>query len=461
MLLRLLKILHIISKDKYEYNLIKNQKLFDKKYYLSKNPDVARAGMDPIKHYLKYGWKEDRDPSASFSTNQYLKEHPTCKNICPLVHIETEDPLLNYLLSPEKSSFVDNKSFSNLDVFIITTTAQIDGVYKWRCEFMKKFIEQNLNLKTEIESLQKPTDDFLPKLHYAKLIIYNRPSNSSLSMRVLSFILKYNRKVIMDIDDILIQKYMNYSGRFLGRQISFENLSYNIFTQESCLDYFDKVVVSTDKLKSVYTSKNHQAIIYPNKIDPNIIPKSEKMSSQRLRLIYASGSITHDADFSECYLDLLNFMLKHDDVDLTILGATNGSFDFDLLKNRIVKIPKVSYDEMLDIYAKHDLLLIPLRHNIFNQCKSNIKYIEAASVKTAVLAKNIDEFSSVIKDGKNGFLYKNNFYEKLEEIYEKKETLKDIGLAAYQDCMKFRTTDYTGDCADFIQMIQEMTHVEN
>lgn len=49
---------------------------FDAAYYLSRYPDVREAGIDPLKHYLRHGWKEGRDPSAGFSTSGYLRANP-------------------------------------------------------------------------------------------------------------------------------------------------------------------------------------------------------------------------------------------------------------------------------------------------------------------------------------------------------------------------------------------------
>jgi glycosyltransferase involved in cell wall biosynthesis len=61
---------------------------FDKNYYLDRNPAVRTAGMDPVLHYLRQGWKELRDPSAQFSTAYYLDANPDVKSggINPLVH---------------------------------------------------------------------------------------------------------------------------------------------------------------------------------------------------------------------------------------------------------------------------------------------------------------------------------------------------------------------------------------
>ena len=71
-----------------DYNLIKKSDLFDSKYYLSQNEDVKKAKMNPIKHYLKFGWKEGRNPSEKFNGNEYLNKRPDVRvaGICPLVH---------------------------------------------------------------------------------------------------------------------------------------------------------------------------------------------------------------------------------------------------------------------------------------------------------------------------------------------------------------------------------------
>jgi len=71
-----------------DYFAIKHSDLFDEKYYLLHNPDVRRADINPLKHFMKYGWKEGRNPSESFNTNFYIENHPSVKsdNINPLVH---------------------------------------------------------------------------------------------------------------------------------------------------------------------------------------------------------------------------------------------------------------------------------------------------------------------------------------------------------------------------------------
>ena len=60
----------------------------DPAWYLAAYPDVGRAGLDPIEHYIAYGAAENRNPSPHFDTAAYLLENPDVAHsgLNPLVH---------------------------------------------------------------------------------------------------------------------------------------------------------------------------------------------------------------------------------------------------------------------------------------------------------------------------------------------------------------------------------------
>lgn len=49
---------------------------FDAKWYLNTYSDVARTGLDPIRHYLEIGASEGRNPNPDFDTTAYLANRP-------------------------------------------------------------------------------------------------------------------------------------------------------------------------------------------------------------------------------------------------------------------------------------------------------------------------------------------------------------------------------------------------
>jgi glycosyltransferase involved in cell wall biosynthesis len=71
-----------------DYFIILCSGLFDARYYLKDNRDCRLADIDPLIHFVRFGWKEGRNPSPVFDTNYYLQTNPDVKNagINPLVH---------------------------------------------------------------------------------------------------------------------------------------------------------------------------------------------------------------------------------------------------------------------------------------------------------------------------------------------------------------------------------------
>lgn len=63
---------------------------FDSGYYLSRNPELASYNVDPLLHYLHFGWQKGLDPNANFSTQFYLDNNHDVRN-------SGENPFYHYL----------------------------------------------------------------------------------------------------------------------------------------------------------------------------------------------------------------------------------------------------------------------------------------------------------------------------------------------------------------------------
>jgi GT2 family glycosyltransferase/glycosyltransferase involved in cell wall biosynthesis len=70
--------------------LIRRSALFDADWYLVRNPDVAKAGLDPVLHYVRHGAAKGRDPGPLFDTDWYLEQNPS-------VAKAGQNPLAHYL----------------------------------------------------------------------------------------------------------------------------------------------------------------------------------------------------------------------------------------------------------------------------------------------------------------------------------------------------------------------------
>ncbi|MGJ4803774.1 hypothetical protein [Luteimonas sp. SDU82] len=68
--------------------ILRRSKLFDSGWYMAKYQDVRKRQVDPVRHFLRHGAKEGRDPGPAFSTKGYIAHNPDVEaaGVNPLVH---------------------------------------------------------------------------------------------------------------------------------------------------------------------------------------------------------------------------------------------------------------------------------------------------------------------------------------------------------------------------------------
>ncbi|WP_400771436.1 glycosyltransferase [Methylosinus sporium] len=74
---------------------------FDAGFYISNNPDVERAGLNPLLHFVDYGWKENRNPSSVFDTRYYRERYQNAL-------AADENPLYHYAIKGIRAGYRPN-----------------------------------------------------------------------------------------------------------------------------------------------------------------------------------------------------------------------------------------------------------------------------------------------------------------------------------------------------------------
>ena len=75
--------------------LVSRSGFFDKAYYLKQNPDVKKAKVNPVIHYLSHGGFEGRNPGPNFHSDFYLSKYTD-------VNKSGLNPLLHFILYGKK-----------------------------------------------------------------------------------------------------------------------------------------------------------------------------------------------------------------------------------------------------------------------------------------------------------------------------------------------------------------------
>jgi glycosyltransferase involved in cell wall biosynthesis len=120
---------------------------------------------------------------------------------------------------------------------------------------------------------------------------------------------------------------------------------------------------------------------------------------------YASGTPTHNRDFEQAAPALQQFLQDYPQAELLLIGRLDLGDDWAPYMNRLRRFPLVPWRELPAWLAQLDINLAPLvPDNPFAQCKSEIKYMEAALAGVPTAASRTDSFQYAIRDGENGLL---------------------------------------------------------
>lgn len=191
-------------KNKDDYTELKKSKLFDSKYYLENNPDVKNANVDPILHYLEYGWKEGRNPSHKFDNNFYLNDNSDVK--------EAEiNPLIHYIYYGKK----EKRRINNKPNFIGIIKKAFYLLYKnpslWRKFFFvmktRGIKDSIIKLINKIDSIDKYSESFNISAPYTSLDKLIENLNSDDFSKIIQF---FSKNKIEKPIDILIPIYNGY-----------------------------------------------------------------------------------------------------------------------------------------------------------------------------------------------------------------------------------------------------------
>ena len=212
----------------------------------------------------------------------------------------------------------------------------------------------------------------------------------------------YNKKLIFDLDDLLFELPEYHFDRQRHHFTSYLLPIYYAI-QEA-----DLVAVPTRALKEYVSCINENTVVLPNYLDDQLWKaKGPKKSDNEKIIIGYTGTVTHfkDLESVSCSLrDLLDRFKGR--VELRIFGFEPPT---DLREH-----PNVSYNSLFYVsypaFAKWfqslalDIAIAPLIDNLFNKCKSNLKFLEYSINGIPGVYSDIEVYNSMVVHGDNGLL---------------------------------------------------------
>lgn len=308
--------------------------------------------------------------------------------------------------------------------------------------------------------------------NYRVFIIYRAPYNEQLG-KFIRKAKELNKTVIYDIDDLVIDTKYTDTIKYLKTMSPEEKAGYDqgVRDMQKTLSMCDAVITTTEGMANELKKYCPKVFINRNTASEEMVSLSEeayqKMRASKanedtrsvIKLGYFSGSITHNDDFILIQSAIEKLMKKYTNVELHIVGLLDIPKEFESFKERVIAHPFVNWKELPELIASVDINLAPLENSIFNEAKSENKWVEAALVRVPTVASNLGAFKRMIKNGITGVLCENTYeswYGALESLILEKNKREKIAFNAYHFCIENCTTVLTGfSLASFLRSMMK------
>ena len=200
------------------------------------------------------------------------------------------------------------------------------------------------------------------------------------------------------------------------------------------------VQTSTKPLANIFKQFNPNVKIFENQLKELPPPRNfaEEIAKRQPITIFF-GALNRDNDFYEILPALNKITAEYGENILVKVIAKTELFNKIETPNKVFIGKREVYNGQYvpyDIYEQElrttHISLLPLRDNVFNRSKSDLKFIESAGSGSVVLASPT-VYSNTVKDGETGFIYHNveEFYNKLKILINNQNKRCEMAEKAY------------------------------
>lgn len=264
--------------------------LFDSAYYVATYPDMAESKIEPLTHYLKFGWEEGRKPNVWFDTAFYLEEYKDVKK-------SGLNPLEHYLKVGMKQ---DRKTFKKFDFdFYCSYYEDLKGIFSSYHEAIHHYLKYGIkeNRLTNMMSLLESrglSDLEIEKIEkYLKIDFFKTVQNvNKMEVSFATFVENITGVIFKPIK---VDEKAEVNSNFYLMLAEIYLLKNNIHVADKYLNI------------SLFFYKSHQALEYKGNINLNVqnYISAAEYYENTLNLGKCSEYLYNN--LYECYLKLLDY----------------------------------------------------------------------------------------------------------------------------------------------------------
>lgn len=292
---------------------------------------------------------------------------------------------------------------------------------------------------------------------------------------------RLNKKVYFDIDDLVVDRKYTDTIAYLDTMSPEEKACYDrgvdlmgetlracgsAITTTECLAnelltlvpevFVNRNTASEDMLyysdRAIY-ERDELPYLSDEKIDPQDTHyrnwargREQKRKAQGIVIGYFSGSITHNDDFDMILPALIRVLEARPHVKLRVVGELDIPEVLEPYRDRLLQSEFCAWEQLPELIACVDINIAPLQRSLFNEAKSENKWVEAALVKVPTVASRVGAFEHMIEDGVTGFLCdgEDEWERSLTELIDDDVRRHLMGESAYRYCVRECSTVLSG-----------------
>ena len=282
------------------------------------------------------------------------------------------------------------------------------------------------------------------QISLASLVIFYRVPGFDSVMDLIAECRRLNIKTLWDVDDLIFDEDVLKTSSTINslEPAEKEGVINGAKLYRQAMLACNEGIASTSGLAKAMKEAGLETIyVVENALDDETLAAArsiegrlKKQEDGLIRIIYGSGTKTHNIDFLEAAPALANMLKENPNVRFRIIGYLELPEYFDEVQSQIERIPFCNYTEYLTYLSECDISIAPLENFVFNDAKSNIKYLEASITKVASICSPRAAFADVIVNGENGFLADNEqqWHEAFDTLIQNSELRDSMAQAAYR-----------------------------
>ena len=264
-------------------------------------------------------------------------------------------------------------------------------------------------------------DSIIPFVSELNVIVVARFCYGAALQRIISRARRFGVKVIFESDDLVFDiDYVRIVLESLGQDAEesrvWESWFAYIGRLNASLKLCDGGITTNSYLSSrmAHAMNGKSVAVIPNFMNRQQQEFSEALLTAKresgwrrrgnVTIGYFSGSPTHNRDFAVAAPAISRILQKHSDVQLRVVGFLDETGPVGAFRDRVEILPLMNYVSLQRAIAEVEINIAPLQDNVFTNCKSELKFFEAAAVGTWTVASPTSTFRKSIADKVTGRL---------------------------------------------------------